>query len=109
MIKLLEYLYVFELITFSGGIAFNGSYPRLALIVWFITSVALLLSKHDRVNPYNLRLMSLLIIWILLVQFVLVRDHSQNTFLSYVFYILGGGIGLSSFDFQKFKTILLTI
>lgn len=106
MSRLTKELYVFELIAFSGGVIFSGTYPRTCLIIWIVTALFLLRGRLREINNIDRRHGFFLVSWILLVQFVFVRDDFDNKYLSYILYLLGS-YGLVRFSYEEFRTILL--
>lgn len=98
-------LYVLELICFSGGVLFDGTYPRTCLVAFLLTAIIVskgfvTVSKPDKYVCLSL------VIWIFLVQFVLAHDKFDNKFLSYIIYMVGA-LGLTSFSFNEFRYKLL--
>lgn len=102
--KLFKELYVLELILFSGGVVFNGTYPRSCLIIWVLTTALLLIKEKP--NKNNILICIGISLWILLVQFVFVRGSFDNKYVSYLLY-MAGGLGLFSFTLAEFRSKML--
>lgn len=100
----LKKIYILELILFSGGVVFNGTFPRTCLIIWLVTAI-LLLIRHG-VDRRNLKICVCFSLWILSVQYIFIKSSFDNTYLSYLLY-LSGGLGLSVFSFNDFRNCLL--
>lgn len=103
----LKYIYVIELLLFSGSVCLSVLYPKLCLIIWVFTALLLILACKEKNLEYNRNVIIAIVSWILIVQFITTTSDFDNKYLTYILFPLGS-IALSQFSFNDLRYKLLS-
>lgn len=109
MKNIISYIYVIELIFFSGSVRFSIANGGVSMIVFILTACLLALFEQKPLKGYNVKVMLAIVAWIIFVQFIETTSNFGRAYLSYILYPLGCCIGLSQLSFEEFRNKALNV
>lgn len=110
MNKFLENLVVIEFIVCSGSIRFQCASPKICMMVFLVTCFIFFVFKRGtkKINfSYNLKIISIITLWVFTNTHILHTDKIDNSYFDYIFYLIGAGLAITVFEFEKFRFKLL--
>lgn len=108
MKKVLDYIFVAEIIFFSGSVYLKQFHYQL-LLLFFITG--LLLSLLDKFKSFkkNFYIASIIAIWIVFIQYLFITEKTNNSYSAFILNSAGIALGLSTITLDRFKSIILKL
>lgn len=106
MKKILEHIFIAEIIFFSGSIYLKQFQSQL-LILLFLTGLLLFLSSKSKFLKTNVHISITIVLWILFIQYFLITEKTNLAYLSFILNSVGVALGLSSITLNRFKTLIL--
>ena len=111
MNKFLENLVIIEFIVCSGSIRFQCASPKVSMMVFLVTCFLFFVFKRGtkKINfIFNFKIISIITLWVFINTHILHLDKIDNSYLDYIFYLIGSGLAVTVFDFENFRFKLLT-
>ena len=110
MNKFLENLVIIEFIVCSGSIRFQCASPKVSMMVFLVTCFLFFVFKRGtkKINfIFNFKIISIITLWVFINTHILHLDKIDNSYLDYIFYLIGSGLAVTVFDFENFRFKLL--
>jgi O-Antigen ligase. len=109
LLRMVEKIVVWEFLLFSGGLRFDMSDQRGAMLLILLTSFYVFYKNRaskSSVFIHNFKIALPLMIWAFLCN-VVFNQFKDFTYIPYIFYCLSCCLAISTFDFEIFRNRIL--